>query len=514
MIKKFIHQNCLILHILSLLTCLLVSSVSCSDSSSGPTDIAEQIMFELEKRNIDIDPEFDIDTFNYSAIVSNNLNEVMFTVTFSENFEVKINSVDSVSGQEFTLDLTGLNTITIEVKEGSETRTYNVQISRGTPGETLTPEGTLAGPGGTVLPDLDLDNTTAIDLDADTLAAGDGDGNVHVLVRDSNGEWSLEQTITRSQAGGMSMLFGSSLAVDGDTMVVGAPNADDINRPSLLNPGLVYVFQRSNGTWNEVQVIASPDANESRFGNTVAIDGDYMAAKGIFSAKLRILKKDTVSGLWSFEHEVGDMLDRGHFGFDGNTLVTHRVDPSNQQSFISVSTRNGSSWSETQRIEESDVNVANIRYITRNNTNLHNDTLIFSVVYEKNATINAEKLLVYKNNGTEWVEQDQFDINTRDKTAQTSWQSNVELHADAILTSSIELDYDQTPPELAPYGEVSLYKRTNDRWSRTHSLNSPEPAGLRNFGADLTLSNNTAIIMENLSPAPGQNRNRIRAYSY
>lgn len=65
--------------------------------------------------------------------------------------------------------------------------------------------------------------------------------------------------------------FGSSVATDGDRAVVGAPGLNG-------DSGAVYVFEREAGIWAEKQVLRQPgQAFDSRFGASVAIDGDVVA---------------------------------------------------------------------------------------------------------------------------------------------------------------------------------------------------------------------------------------------
>ena len=68
--------------------------------------------------------------------------------------------------------------------------------------------------------------------------------------------------------------FGFSVAIDGDTVVVGAKFDDDGGSSS----GSVFVFRTSDGgaTYDQVAKLTAADAaaEEERFGWSVAIDGD------------------------------------------------------------------------------------------------------------------------------------------------------------------------------------------------------------------------------------------------
>ena len=67
--------------------------------------------------------------------------------------------------------------------------------------------------------------------------------------------------------------FGHSLAIDGKVLVAGAPQDDDLGSAS----GSAYVFR---GNELEAKLLASDGEAFDRFGDSVALDGDLVAAVG------------------------------------------------------------------------------------------------------------------------------------------------------------------------------------------------------------------------------------------
>ncbi len=68
--------------------------------------------------------------------------------------------------------------------------------------------------------------------------------------------------------------FGYSVAIDGNTAVVGA-TGDDVNG---ADSGSVYVFTRSGESWNQSSKFSARDsALFSHFGKSIAVDGDNIA---------------------------------------------------------------------------------------------------------------------------------------------------------------------------------------------------------------------------------------------
>jgi trimeric autotransporter adhesin len=96
-------------------------------------------------------------------------------------------------------------------------------------------------------------------------------GAAYIFARDSSGQWTQEAYIKPSnpQASGG---FGNNVALDGDTLVVSAPMS-----PMLV--GSVYVFTRdAGGTWSQQAVIAASDPiPDAGFGQSLALQGDTLA---------------------------------------------------------------------------------------------------------------------------------------------------------------------------------------------------------------------------------------------
>jgi hypothetical protein len=142
----------------------------------------------------------------------------------------------------------------------------------------------LAAPGETKLVPADTTLTDALGAgvavsgDAALLGAPwDGDlgkrsGSAYVFERDGlSGEW-VQATKLRASNGAVEDLFGTAVAVDGTTAVVGAPGNSARGRQA----GSAYVFERRpQGGWVEVRRLNASDAAAGdAFGTSVAISGD------------------------------------------------------------------------------------------------------------------------------------------------------------------------------------------------------------------------------------------------
>src|SRR5262249_9061705 len=93
---------------------------------------------------------------------------------------------------------------------------------------------------------------------------GNGDqGSAYVFVRD--GATGKQQQKLTATNGAAQDFFGVSVAIDGDTLIVGAHGP----KP---NPGAAYVFVRNGATWTQQQMLTPSDGgNYDRFSFSVAI---------------------------------------------------------------------------------------------------------------------------------------------------------------------------------------------------------------------------------------------------
>ena len=101
-------------------------------------------------------------------------------------------------------------------------------------------------------------------------AAGEYQGAVYVFAR-SDGVWTEQQKLLASDAEDYAF-FGCSVAISGETIVVGAPNDDGAGGE---DQGSAYVFARSGGVWSQQQKLVVPaGAAFDWFGASVAISGE------------------------------------------------------------------------------------------------------------------------------------------------------------------------------------------------------------------------------------------------
>ena len=192
---------------------------------------------------------------------------------------------------------------------------------------------------------------------------GINSGSVYVFT-EAIGVWVPQQKITAFD-GAEADLFGDSVAISGDTLVVGARLDND----TAVNSGSVYVYTRSMGTWSlEQKLVASdPDAFDY-FGASVSISGDTLVvgsihddANGYQSGAAYIYSRNGTE--WSLDQKImaSDGGEEDEFGYsvaiDGDVVVVgarSEDEKGNNSGAAYIFLRTNGVWSEQQKISAAD----------------------------------------------------------------------------------------------------------------------------------------------------------------
>jgi hypothetical protein len=190
--------------------------------------------------------------------------------------------------------------------------------------------------------------------------AGNGanSGSAYVFAFDGL-SWSQSQKLvppTHTTDG----MYGNSVALDGERIVVGAP--------WLPYPpdetGLVHVYTNNGTQWVREQTIAANDPTiDAQFGYSVAIDGERLAIGarwdtdlGIASGSAYVFRRSGTT--WTQERKVlaSDGSASDEFGaavaLRGDTLIVGAPRPWHGTGAAYEFRRNGSQWTQVQRFSE------------------------------------------------------------------------------------------------------------------------------------------------------------------
>ncbi len=193
-------------------------------------------------------------------------------------------------------------------------------------------------------------NTTIVGANLDDVGATD-QGSAYIFFK--NGLWVQQQKLTAAD-GSADDQFGISVGVSGDTAIVGAFGANS-------SRGAAYVFTRNGSVWSQQQKLTATDgAAGDQFGWSVAIDGETVIVgahsdDGARGAAYVFRRNGTV---WTQEQKLtaADGATFDQFGYSvsisGESVVCGAVADDNGSAY--VFTRSGATWTQQQKLTAAD----------------------------------------------------------------------------------------------------------------------------------------------------------------
>lgn len=171
---------------------------------------------------------------------------------------------------------------------------------------------------------------SSLAISGDTLVAGapGGEGNsvntglARVLVQGATG-WAEQATLIAPD-GAYSDRFGASVAIDGDTIIVGAPQRS--GEGGVAYVGVVYVFTRLLGVWGLQAMLTSNDrvlgGYHDFFGGALALEGDTLvvASNRISGGAAYVFTR--TSGIWSQQAKLTASDGSPYGGFGASIAIS------------------------------------------------------------------------------------------------------------------------------------------------------------------------------------------------
>jgi hypothetical protein len=253
----------------------------------------------------------------------------------------------------------------------------------------------------------------------------DGVGTVTIYRRQPNGAWFLEARLTHPD-GLYPVDFGAAVALEGDTLVVGAPFLRDDTQS-----GEVFVYRNTGSGWDldgRLQT-AYPGVNHM-YGAYLALhDSTVLVGSDLYSSDDLIQRLETpyvdvfqrADDGWHLRATIARPAGAGTLGFgsmmdsEGRTIVISAIDQSipavggpegKMQAYVFADTSTAGDWSEfsTTRLIPVDADPANLSGFGRSLA-LEGDTLVISDPYHQGASpgTTSGAVYVYRLHGDTWV---------------------------------------------------------------------------------------------------------------
>jgi hypothetical protein len=328
-------------------------------------------------------------------------------------------------------------------------------------------------------------NATGIDGNqANTSAAYAG--AVYVFKR-SGGTWAPQAYIKPSNTRAF-FYFGSALALDGDTLVVGAQgedsNARGVNQnqanTSATNAGAAYVFTRSGATWSQQAYIkASNTASGNEFGYAVALAGDTLVVGSPYE-------------------------DSGATGIDGNQNDTSAMWAGSAYVF----TRSGTTWSQAAYVKASNTRD---RAFFGCSVAISGNTAVVGSFGERGAAtgvnqsqadgglMNAGAAYVFTRSGSTWSQQAY--VKSSNTRAGPRFGNAVSISGDTAAVGAREensgatgVNGNQADTSAAGAGAVYVFARTGTAWSQEAYVKAANTRADAWFGNAVSLAGDVLVV--------------------
>jgi len=322
---------------------------------------------------------------------------------------------------------------------------------------------------------------------------GAGGGSAYVFVR-SGSTWTEQAKLSVPDAAG----FGWSVSIDGDSVVVGGP--------LTLTGGVAYVFVRSGTTWTQQQkLVPSDPTSNSGFGMSVAISGDtiVIGAPQVGTGAAYVFVRSGTQ--WTEQQKLlasdglpGDRLGIG-VAISGDTaLVGAAFDdlPSGTDAGSAyVFVRSGATWTEQQKlVAPGSVHSSNWFGAA---VSLSGDTAAVGAPQESGGGPLAGSAYVYVRSGTTWSLQQK--LLASDGANSDVFGSSVALAGDVLFVGA---PGDDTVAGTDA-GSAYLFLRSGSTWSEVQKLLAPDGAADDFFGSSAAFYGDTAVLGALWDDTPG-----------
>ncbi len=281
--------------------------------------------------------------------------------------------------------------------------------------------------------------------------------------------------------------FGYSVAMSGDTVVVGAPyeassavgvNGDQADTSSP-DAGAVYVFVRSGSTWSQQAYLKAGNTEAGDlFGYSVAMDGDTVVVGAYF-------EDSGTTGINSTPDELGAEAGAAYVFVRSGTSWS-------QQAYLKASNTDAGDWFGHSVAVSGNTVVVGAQNESSNTTGINNDQ-------DDNSAFGAGAAYVFVRSGSNWNQQAYL------KAANTglsdAFGTSVAVFGDTVVVGAygedsnatgIDGNHDDNSANFA--GAAYVFVRKGTGWSQQAYLKASNTEAGDYFGNKVAVSGDTVVV--------------------
>ena len=335
--------------------------------------------------------------------------------------------------------------------------------------------------------------------------AGDGSGSAYVFHDDGTG-WAEQAKLTASD-GVPQDYFGSAVSISGDTVVVGSFFSD----APAVHSGSAYVYRRVDDAWTEeAKLVAADGAEGDLFGISVAISGDALVvgardhdAAAPNSGAAYVFRFDGAS--WAQEAELAasdgaaDDFFGGRVAIDGDVVVAGAptADVGGGDSGAAYVFRfDGTSWTQEAKLTAPGGGTAGDRF--GSSVSISGDTVVVGA-HQEGAGGGAAKspfagfggtergaAYVFRFDGTSWTREAR--LIPSDARPKTRFGGSVTISGDTIVVGA------RSGTRIKATGVAHVFHRSGPVWSEELTLRASDGEHGDRFGASVSILGDTVFV--------------------
>jgi hypothetical protein len=368
-------------------------------------------------------------------------------------------------------------------------------------------------------------------------------GAAYVFVR-SSGIWT-QQAYLKASNTGENDSFGLSVAISGDTIVIGAPGEDSAatgvngnqNNNSADHSGAAYVFVRSGTTWSQQAYLKSSNTGGGgdffgdSFGCSVAISGDSIVvgaygedsnSRGVngdqsnnaadAAGAAYVFVRSGANWIQQAYLKTSDTAAGDYFGasvsISGDTIVGAATGPLDSPGAAYVFTRSGASWTQQARLLAS-----NRDDFDRFGESLAiaEDTIVVGASGEESATTGVNgngsdntaqssgAAYVFVRSGLNWAQQAYLKASNTETgdlfgTSVAIFGNMIAVGALKEESAATGVNGNQNNNAALNSGAAYLFLRTGSTWAQQSYIKASNTGPGDEFGASVGISGDAIIV--------------------
>ncbi len=315
-------------------------------------------------------------------------------------------------------------------------------------------------------------------------------GSAYVFVR--GGSTWTQQAYLKASNTDAGDLFGTSVAISGDTIVVGAPyessaatgvNNDNQSDNSASYAGSAYVFVRGGSTWTQQAYLkaSNTDAGDL-FGTSVAISGDTIVVGAPYESS-------AATGV------NNDNQSDNSASYAGSAYVFVRGGSTwTQQAYLKASNTDAGDLFGTSVAISGDTIVVGAPYESSAATGVNNDN------QSDNSAEDAGAAYVFVRGGSTWTQQAYLKASNTD--AGDLFGTSVAISGDTIVvgadsedSAATGVNNDNQSDNSASYaGSAYVFVRGGSTWTQQAYLKASNTDAGDLFGTSVAISGDTIVV--------------------